>query len=286
MKKLRVGGVPEHFNFPWHLAMKQGRFASLGIEVEFTEYADGTGAMCRDLRADVLDVAVVLTEGIVADIAHRGGSKIIAAYVDTPLTWGIHVAVDAPFEDIAGLEGQPLAISRFGSGSHLMSTLMAKERGWDIDELCYEPVNGGLPELTAALDRRRATAFLWERFTTKPLIDAGAVRRVGEYPTPWPCFVIAAREALCESAPEVLRVLLEVIQESCAIVEAKGPEIAPEIAARYSLEPEDVTEWMKGVRWSHTGDLDREVIATTAQVLAAAGRVPERVDIDGLIRAL
>ena len=30
--KVRVGGVPEHFNLAWHLAIEQGHFANKGIE--------------------------------------------------------------------------------------------------------------------------------------------------------------------------------------------------------------------------------------------------------------
>ena len=26
MKTIRIGGVPEHFNLPWHLAMEEGNF--------------------------------------------------------------------------------------------------------------------------------------------------------------------------------------------------------------------------------------------------------------------
>ena len=33
LKKLRVAGVPEHFNFPWHMARERGLFAEEGVEV-------------------------------------------------------------------------------------------------------------------------------------------------------------------------------------------------------------------------------------------------------------
>jgi len=31
---LRVGGVPEHFNTPWHTAHAAGRFDELGLQVD------------------------------------------------------------------------------------------------------------------------------------------------------------------------------------------------------------------------------------------------------------
>eukprot|EP00965_Chrysotila_dentata_P058760 1949587-Pleurochrysis_carterae.AAC.1 len=70
---LRVGGVPEHFNTPWHTADAQGSFEAAGIKLEWHEYKGGTGEMALALRNDEIDVAILLTEGIVADI-HKGSS--------------------------------------------------------------------------------------------------------------------------------------------------------------------------------------------------------------------
>ena len=92
LKRIRVGGVPEHFNTPWHTALSGGRFEAAGLQVDWTAYPGGTGDMVRALREDELDVAAVLTEGIVTDI-HRGNpSKIIGTFVSTPLTWGVYVS--------------------------------------------------------------------------------------------------------------------------------------------------------------------------------------------------
>ena len=33
MKNVRIGGVPEHFNYSWYLALKQGHFKQKNIEV-------------------------------------------------------------------------------------------------------------------------------------------------------------------------------------------------------------------------------------------------------------
>ena len=35
---------------------------------------------------------------------------------------------------------------------------------------------------------------MWEKFTTKPLVDTNTFRHIGDCPSPWPCFVIAVRE--------------------------------------------------------------------------------------------
>ena len=91
LRPLRVGGVPEHFNTPWHTAIAAGRFDQLGLQIEWQDYPGGTGAMASDLRRGELDLAVLLTEGIVTELHHHSHSKILATYVRTPLTWGVHV---------------------------------------------------------------------------------------------------------------------------------------------------------------------------------------------------
>lgn len=51
MDRIRVGGVPEHFNYPWHLAIERGYFNKHNINVEWTDYKNGTGAMVREISS-------------------------------------------------------------------------------------------------------------------------------------------------------------------------------------------------------------------------------------------
>ena len=87
------------------------------MQIDWTTYNGGTGAMTKALREDELDVAVLLTEGIVADL-HRGNpSKLLGTYVSTPLTWGVHVAAPSKWQCSSELERATYAVSRMGSGS-------------------------------------------------------------------------------------------------------------------------------------------------------------------------
>ena len=47
MKTVRIIGVPEHFNLPWHLAMEEGAFAERGIDLIWTDVPEGTGKCQR-----------------------------------------------------------------------------------------------------------------------------------------------------------------------------------------------------------------------------------------------
>ena len=208
LHRIRVGGVPEHFCAPWHTASVKGLFEAAGLQVEWTDFPGGTGAMNRALRAGELDVALALTEGIVADIHHGNPSKLLGTYVSTPLTWGVHVAASSTLQTMADVDtGVRYAVSRMGSGSHLMACVDAYARGLDAGALDFTIV-GSLDGAREALREERADVFMWEKFTTKFLVDAGEWRRIGEVPTPWPCFSIAATDdALSRSGPELLQLL-------------------------------------------------------------------------------
>src|SRR5690606_3359788 len=194
MKKIRISGVPEHFNLLWHLAIDDNAFEDRGIDLQWNDVPEGTGKMCQLLRDDETDIAVILTEGIVKDIIGGNKVKIIQKFVDSPLYWGIHVDANSSYRSIQELKGTKAAISRFGSGSHLMAYINANEQGWDIaNDVDFEVVND-IKGAVNALGNGSADYFMWEHFMTKPLVDQGIFRRLSDCPTPWPCFVIAASD--------------------------------------------------------------------------------------------
>lgn len=249
MKKIRISGVPEHFNLPWHLAIDDNAFENRGIELQWNDVPEGTGKMCQLLRDDETDLAVILTEGIVKDIIGGNTVKIIQKFVDSPLYWGIHVDANSSFKSIKDLKGAKAAISRYGSGSHLMAYINANEQGWDTaQDLSFEVVND-INGAVNALGDGSADYFMWEHFMTKPLVDQGTFRRISDCPTPWPCFVIAASDSVIKEHPNLLNHILEVI--NIYTTDFKNiPSIDRMLSNRYGLKIEDVQEWMSITRWS------------------------------------
>ncbi len=271
--RLRIGGVPEHFNLPWHQALANGSFQAAGIELHYTDYPQGTGAMTGALRDDELDLAIVLTEGAVADILNGGRNKLIKVYVSSPLIWGLHVAAHSAFQTPEDARGSRYAISRPGSGSHLMGIVDARERGWPTDNLKFVQV-GDLSGAREALASDEADLFLWEKFTTKPLVDAGEFRRIGECVVAWPAFVIAASErALAQYQPAIMR-MCEVINKACANLMA-DPDAVEVIAERYGLRPQDTQAWFDSTRWSTDFAAPHEALARVANELATLGVVAD-----------
>ncbi|MFK7900015.1 MAG: ABC transporter substrate-binding protein, partial [Cyclobacteriaceae bacterium] len=110
MARFNIGGVPEHFNLPWHLCIEDGTFESKNLTVYWKDFPGGTGAMCQALRNKEIDIAIVLTEGAIYDIAQGNNSKIISWYVTSPLIWGIHTAASSKIESEEDMEGCKYAI--------------------------------------------------------------------------------------------------------------------------------------------------------------------------------
>ena len=75
---IRLGGVPEHFNLPIHLAVESKQFESRGVKIEWTTFRGGTGEMAQALRNGEVDACIVLTEGIITEIINGNPSKIIS----------------------------------------------------------------------------------------------------------------------------------------------------------------------------------------------------------------
>lgn len=251
MKGLKIGGVPEHFNLPWRLAIEEGRFRDIGLDLHWSDMGGGTGQMIRGLETGALDIAVLLTEGITKSILEGLKAKIIQIYVVSPLHWGIHVPFKSDFKTVDDLKDQTFAISREGSGSHLMTYVKASQEGWDTDTLKFNVVGdiyGGL----WALEHNEAQAFLWEKYTTFPYTEQGKCRYIDEVVTPWPCFVIAVREEVLNENGALLKEMCRVVNEKA--LEVKKSENTVEVISwRYNLRSGQVENWLIETDWNYNG---------------------------------
>ncbi|GAA4969099.1 substrate-binding domain-containing protein [Algibacter aquimarinus] len=284
MKKVNIGGVPEHFNLAWYLTLKNGEYKDKDINLRWHDYYGGTGAMCKALRSGDIDIAVILTEGIIKDIIAGNPSKIVQTFVETPLVWGVHVADKSSYNKVEDLKGTKAAISRYGSGSHLMAYINAENHNWDLEkDLDFEVIKN-LDGAVEGLTNGDADYFLWEKFTTKPLVDDGVFRRIDNCPSPWPCFVIAVREDFINSNKKDLQTILDIINNST--VDFKNiPSIDRTIANRYEQQLEDVQEWLSITEWSQSL-IDKKTIMTIQKELFALNIIPEVVDYETLTHKL
>ena len=283
MKTIKIAGVPEHFNLPWHLSLDNNEFKDVGIELQWIDVSEGTGKMCQMLREGTTDIAIILTEGIVKDIVAGNPSKIVQVYVESPLIWGIHVDAKSNFKSIADIENKKAAISRLGSGSHLMAIVNAQNQGWAVDSLKFEIVNtidGAVKSLTS----QKSDYFMWEQFMTKPLVDQGVFRRIAECPTPWPCFVIAVRDEILKKYPNTVSQILEIINLKTQSFKQIS-NIETIIAEKYHLNSKDVNLWLTLTQWSQS-HLSEEMLNKIQNQLVTLKIIDKKVTFTELIKVL
>lgn len=281
MKTVKIGGVPEHFNLAWYLTLKKGEYKDVGINLRWKDYFGGTGEMCNALREGEIDLAVILTEGIIKDIIEGNPSKIVQTFVASPLIWGIHVAQNSKYKTIEDLKGSKAAISRFGSGSHLMAYINAQDNGWDTaKDLDFEVIDN-LDGAIKGLTNGAADYFMWEKFTTKPIVDNGTFRRVGNCPTPWPCFVIAVRNEFLEANQETVKTILDIINNTTKDFK-DIPNIDQTISKRYDQKLEDVQEWLSLTEWSQS-NLDKNTVEVVQNKLLDLNIIDSKLDYGALV---
>lgn len=169
----------------------------------------------KGLLAGDYDAALLLTEAAVAAaLSPPQAIRIAGGWVDTPLTWGIHVHPDSPHAPptAAGTaaetgsgpptRGLPLdqtprpltwGISRPQSGSHTLAVLHTRGHP-------HPPAFatcGNMDGLLTGIADRTIDVFLWERATTAPAVEAGRVALAGTVVPGWPAFCVA----VCANAP-------------------------------------------------------------------------------------
>lgn len=275
---IRVGGVDEHFNLPWKLAIEAGAFETLGIDVQWTNCPGGTGQIADALESGSIDLATCLTEGILTAIAAGHRCRLHSLWVESPLDWGIHVAHDSPITDVEQLRDASVkfAISRPGSGSELMSLVLADQRRWAWPLpaaaerfVTVQTIEGAVEALAVA---RTAHAFLWNKSMTTA---HPTLRRIGEILTPWPSFVVVVGATARELLPLIDSVVL-VALSSARFFLANAPELV--IERRYGLDPALTVDWVRSVRFGRNADRpSTELVRSVVACMRRVGRIKQNL---------
>ncbi|KAK0276728.1 hypothetical protein LTR54_000393 [Friedmanniomyces endolithicus] len=275
LKRLRIGFIPEHFSTPLHFA--RTHFA---LDADLIPEPLGTGALTTRLKTpasdpQALDVAIGLTEGFVADL---GRSKTAGKEAG----FGLVGTTGAEREDVGVVEdlrGKRVGVSRIGSGSYVMAFVLADQQGWlkEGEEPFGVEVIGDFAALRKAVRggeglKAGADFFMWEHFTTKHYWDCGELKRVGEIYTPWPSWMIAARD------PEDGRLegMVEKINQGVKYYLEHQQEAIRHITSTMKYSKEDAEAWMGTVKFA--GDVrgvDMGVVDETVKVLRKAGVLTE-----------
>lgn len=277
---LRIGGVPEHFNLPWQLAAERDIFSGHGINMAWTVYAGGTGAMTKALQSGELDVAILLTEGFLA-AAHQGlQAKIAKVYIDTPLIWGIYSGAGSRRNVLEYGDRPQFAISRMGSGSHLMATIDAQQRNYHIDADQWTIVNS-LHGAMESLARNETHYFYWEKFMTRPFVHQGIVNLVGEFSAPWSSFLIVVSEQALATKADKIQTLLQVMNAEC--ISFKQDNASPiYLGKRFDMSLAEARQWLRTTQWNYDYRVHLEYLGNARAALADSGLCDPHINLEHL----
>jgi len=280
MTILKAGGVPEHFNLPWHLAIADNAFKNTGVDLKWTDQPGGTGQMTKALRSGELDIAVLLTEGIIADIVKGNPSLLIQQYVRSPLIWGIHAPANSSYETINDIREARFAISRNGSGSHIMAYVFAEQQAWNPTELQFVKV-GNFEGARTAFNNNEADILLWEKFMTKPFVDSGELKRLGETISPWSCFIIAATKDALANKRTAIEKTLSIIRKYCdAFMNRK--DAIDLVVNKYQLKRKDANAWFRQTGWSTNNYVSKKMLNDVMQTLFDVKVIDRKQDVESL----
>ena len=261
---MRLGYVPEHFLTPVLLAHKHGFFKANGLHVELVPQPSGTGQMISSYKDKSIDVAIGLTEGWVN--GYSGTYRIIATYVKSPLCWAISGRKNGSLDDV-----KKIGVSRMGSGSHVMATLLSKQRGTTYEYILCNTFQ----KLRESVNDGTIDAFMWEFFTTKKYFDSGEVSQIGEMYTPWPSWCVTASNDVSD---QQVNALLKGIKSGIEYYHAHRDESMTVITTLgYTLQ--DAQEWSKTVEFSDDLSVDKGVISRTIEALKSAGLPESSMDV-------
>jgi hypothetical protein len=162
-----------------------------------------------------------------------------------------------------------------------MSFVNAEKNNWNINAIPFEIVNN-LDGAIASLSEGKSDYFMWEKYTTKPLVDNGTFKRVGECPTPWPCFVIAVRNEFLAENKSVMALILEIINATTE--EFKYiPSIDRTLASRYGQKVEDIQQWLSHTQWSQK-NLDEKTVQIVQNQLFELNIISKKVDFNQIVK--
>ncbi|MBC6365250.1 ABC transporter substrate-binding protein [Algoriphagus sp. AK58] len=281
MKTLRITGVPEHFNYPFRLLSQQQPFLDQGIQIEWKEESRGSGQMNLDLRNGDTDMALLLTESFLKDAEAGNPSKMIGYHVISPLVWGIHVGSNTSIQSLSDLKEKKILVSRMGSGSHLMALVLAKRENWNPADLSFDLV-GNMEGAEKAMAEGSKGIFLWEKYTTAPMVKKGRMRRIGEIPSPWPCFVMVASDKAIADFGQVIFDLRDYLYSlSKKMVTQKN--LSELIGKEYDLPPAEIEKWLSQTEWCTEPEVSKSQLIDSMKKMMELGILNSGLDLQQFI---
>lgn len=278
--EIKIGGVTEHFNLPWNLAVEQNKFSEAGVDLNWKFFPGGTGVMTEALHTGELDLAILLTEGFISAAAKGLKAKIVKEYITSPLGWGIFTGAKSQFYSVYNRLPKKYAISKTGSGSHLMAMIHAEQRGEKVnlqDLIEVRSIDGAMQSLTS----NETQIFYWEKYMTKAFVENGTVRMIGEFSAPWSSMLVIASDEVLRTKHDAVKKVLEVINEESARFVSSENSVHL-LQERFKLSEADAYTWLLSTVWSSDYTVRLRGLENAKQALVKIGSVNADLNVEEL----
>lgn len=277
MKNLRIIGVPEHFNYAFRLLAEEQPFLSDGLKISWHEESRGSGQMIQELKNGNAEMGILLTESFLKEAESNPDIKLIGFYVQSPLIWGIHVGTSVKVENPSDLPTPHFLVSRMGSGSQLMAKVLANSLTVPWSEETFYEIIGNLDGAVKAMEKGSQGIFLWEKYTTSPTVKSGKMKRIGELPSPWPCFVIAVNKQTFEDYGDLLILVRNWIYEKNKSLKS-NLDFPKLLANSYQLNLEEVNAWLSQTQWTENAEKLEDELKESIDQVYRLGIIQSRKD--------
>jgi sulfonate transport system substrate-binding protein len=278
--RLRLGGVPEHFNYLWQLADAKEILRHYGVVYEWTNYPGGTGAIASALLNNEIDMAIMLTEGAIAAIADDKPFHILFPFVMSPLLWGVFSNAKREKPLPKNYSESKFAISRYNSGSHLMAKFLAQREKHQLTEFNFQ-LSQDLQGARENLLNGTADYFLWEKYMTRPLIHSGEFIQNDEVSAPWPSFVFVVKKDFHIVETEVWK--QAVYELSSEFLLASKQELIAGISQTFGLTASDTENWLDEVKYYDNNNYWMDRITAAVIIMHSKGMIKRQPGLDELI---
>lgn len=232
LEKLKFPYSPISWNsLPWWMAKDAGYFEKNGLDVDLF-FEGASSVIVQAMLANQANLAGLAGPAVVSNVLSGGDIIQIAAVVKT---FTIPMYAQPTVKDIAQLAGQKVAVSRFGSISHIAAQNVFRKAGITGVTVVQ---SGGTPESAAALMSGAVVAAMVPPPQSLMLKEKGfrelvSVKQFREWNIPVVENGVAARRGFVERNPDIAKRFIRAAFEGIrAIYDHK--ELAMKTLAKYT----------------------------------------------------
>ncbi len=124
--------------------------------------------------------------------------------------------------------------------------------------------------------------FLWERFMTKPYVDRGTLKKIGEVPTPWASFSIVVHEDILNNHENAVILFLKLISDYTYKLKQITLDSIDYISTYLEFSVIDMKQCIQDTDWNYLPDVPYPKLKIALDFLKEVKLVEVNFDINHL----